>query len=510
MVNILYCTNVSPLAVFHGIVARMKITASIFLSMTAVALAEVRLPAVISDNMVLLQDAKANVWGWADAGEKVSVTFGETKAAATADEKGRWSVKLEGLKPGAGRELTVTGKNTLTVKNVAVGEVWLASGQSNMEMEVKSAKDAEAEITACKFPDIRIFTVTQKLSAKPLEDCEGKWEVATPENAGHFTAAGYFFAREVHQKLKVPVGVIHASWGGTPVEAWMPEIAMKSNAAFGGRSRKIRSTPELTKFFPPSTDPTVLFNGMIAPVAGCTIRGAIWYQGEANGGPAKSGDHAIYGQLFPMMILSWRYEFAKAQGVPRDEAEFPFLYVQLVNFGARHEEPTDSYWAEIREAQFGTLEVPRTGMAVGIDVGDAKNIHPKNKQVIGHRLALSALAQVYFQEMEYSGPLYGGMQNEESKIRLSFSNSNGLKTSDGGPIKGFALAGEDKKFVWADAVIEGDHIVVSSPKVPSPVAIRYGWADNPDCNLINSAGLPASPFRSDKWPQNPPPGSKGM
>ena len=357
---------------------------------------------------------------------------------------------------------------------------------------------------------MRVFTVKQKLSATPLEDCEGKWEVTTPETVGHFTAAGFFFAREVHQKLKVPVGVIHASWGGTPVEAWMPEIAMKSNASFGGRSRKIRSTPELTKFSPPFTDPTVLFNGMIAPVAGCTIRGAIWYQGEANGGPAKSGDHAIYGQLFATMILSWRHEFAKAQGVPRDESEFPFLYVQLVNFGARHEEPTDSYWAEIREAQFNTLELPRTGMAVGIDVGDAKDIHPKNKQAIGHRLALSALAQVYFREMEYSGPLYGGMQIEESKIRLSFSNSNGLKTSDGGPIKGFALAGEDKKFVWADAVIEGDHIVVSSPKVPSPVAIRYGWADNPDCNLINSAGLPASPFRSDKWPQNPPPGSKGM
>ena len=488
----------------------MKFIASVLFALSSVSFADVRLPVVISDNMVLLQDAKANVWGWADAGEKVNVTLGETKASATADGKGRWAVKLEGLKPGAGRELMVAGKNTLTVKNVAVGEVWLASGQSNMEMEVKGTKDAEAEIAAGNFPDLRVFTVKQKLSATPLEDCEGKWEVTTPETVGHFTATGFFFAREVHQKLKVPVGVIHASWGGTPVEAWMPEIAMKSNASFGGRSRKIRSTPELTKFSPPFTDPTVLFNGMIAPVAGCTIRGAIWYQGEANGGPAKSGDHAIYGQLFATMILSWRHEFAKAQGVPRDESEFPFLYVQLVNFGARHEEPTDSYWAEIREAQFNTLELPRTGMAVGIDVGDAKDIHPKNKQAIGHRLALSALAQVYFREMEYSGPLYGGMQIEESKIRLSFSNSNGLKTSDGGPIKGFALAGEDKKFVWADAVIEGDHIVVSSPKVPSPVAIRYGWADNPDCNLINSAGLPASPFRSDKWPQNPPPGSKGM
>jgi sialate O-acetylesterase len=217
----------------------------------------------------------------------------------------------------------------------------------------------------------------------------------------------------------------------------------------------------------------------------------------------------LYGQLFPTLILSWRHEFARAQHVPRDASEFPFLFVQLANFMKRHEAPTDSYWARIREAQLGTLEIPRTGMAVAIDVGEENDIHPKNKQEVGRRLALGALAQVYFNDIEYAGPLFSGMQIEGNKARLNFSHADGLRSRDGGPIKGFALAGEDRKFHWADATIEGDHVVVSSAAVAEPVAIRYGWADNPDCNLVNSAGLPASPFRSDKWKQEPPPGSAG-
>jgi sialate O-acetylesterase len=248
---------------------------------------------------------------------------------------------------------------------------------------------------------------------------------------------------------------------------------------------------------------------MIAPVAPFTIRGAIWYQGESNAGPANRGNMDLYGQLFPTMILSWRYEFSRAQGIPREESEFPFLFVQLANFRERRAGPTDSYWAQIREAQTGTLEIPRTGMAVAIDIGEANDIHPKNKQEVGRRLMLAALAQVYFNEIEYSGPLFGGMQIEDGKVRLNFSNADGLKSSDGGPIKGFALAGEDRKFHWANAVIEGDHVVITCPDVPAPVAVRYGWADNPDCNLVNGAGLPASPFRSDKWKQEPPPGSAG-
>ncbi len=521
---------------------RLSPALAAFLGLSIPAFADVKLPALISDNMVLLQDSKANVWGTADAGEKVTVKLGDHSAAATADPDGKWSVKLEGLKPGAGRDMTVAGKNSITIKNVAVGEVWIASGQSNMEMSVKAAKDSDKEIAAAQFPDIRVFTVTKKGSKTPLDDCTGKWEIATPENAGHFSAVGYFFSRELHAKLKQPIGLIHTSWGGTPVETWIPESGMKSNDRFGEHwAKKMAAYPAAKAEYdkqlaalkeatekakaegkpaprPPRAPegpdslngaPSGLYNGMIAPVAPYTIRGALWYQGESNAGPTNRGNMDLYGQLFPTLILSWRYEFAKAQGVAREESEFPFLFVQLANFHPRNEQPVDSYWAQIREAQTGTLEVPRTGMAVAIDIGEAADIHPKNKQEVGRRLSLCALAQVYFQEVEYSGPLYREMQIEDGKVRLNLSNAQDLKTTDGGPIKGFALAGEDRKFHWAQAKLDMDHIVVSSPDVPNPVAIRYGWSDNPDVNLVNGAGLPASPFRSDKWKQEPPAGSAG-
>ncbi len=518
----------------------MKLTPFFILASSIAALADVRLPAVISDNMVLLQDTKANVWGWADAGEKVTVKLGETTASATTDAEGKWSVKLDGLKPGGGQDMSVAGKNTRTVKNVAVGEVWIASGQSNMEFTVNRGMDAEKEIAAAQFPDIRVFTVTKKGSTKPLDDCEGKWDICTPQTAGAFSAVGYFFLRELHEKVKTPVGLIHTSWGGTPVETWLPESAMKpafaehwrkkqeaypaAKIAFDQTMAKIKADTEAAKAegkpapkAPRTLDgpdalnaaPMGLYNGMIAPLTPYTIRGALWYQGESNAGFANRGNMDLYAQLFSTMILSWRYEFAIAQGIPREEAEFPFLFVQLANYYPRRDEPADSYWAQIREAQLATLEVPRTGMAVAIDIGEAADIHPKNKQEVGHRLALSALATTYFQETEYSGPIYGGMQVEEGKIRLNLSHAEGLKTRDGGAIKGFALAGSDQKFHWAQAAIEGDHIVLTSAAVPSPIAVRYGWADNPDCNLINSAGLPASPFRSDTWPQQPPAGSAG-
>ncbi len=513
-----------------------------FLGCSLAAHADVKLPALISDNMVLMQDTKANVWGTAEPGEKVTVTLGDKSASTTAGENGKWSVKLERLKPSAGRDMTIAGKNSLTVKNVAVGEVWVASGQSNMEWPLDKAKDADKEKAAANFPDIRVFTVAKKGSKTPLDECSGKWEVATPETAGRFSAVGYFFVRELHQKLKQPVGLIHTSWGGTPCETWIPDSGMRANARFGEHwAKKMADYPKAKEEFdkrmtefkaasekaktegkpaprPPRAPegpdslngmPSGLYNGMIAPVTPYTIRGAIWYQGESNAGPTNRGNMDLYGQLFPTMILSWRYEFAKAQSVPREESEFPFLFVQLANFFPRREQPADSYWAQIREAQLGTLEVPRTGMAVAIDIGEANDIHPKNKQEVGRRLSLCALAQVYFQEVEYAGPTYGGMQIEDGKVRLNLANAQGLKTTDGGPIRGFALAGEDRKFHWAKAAIEHDHVVVSSPDVPNPVAVRYGWADNPDLNLVNEAGLPASPFRSDKWKQEPPPGSAG-
>lgn len=514
----------------------MKFTSFFILATSITALADVRLPALVSDNMVLLQDSKANVWGWADPGEKVIVKLRDASVSATADEKGKWAVKLEGLKPGLAGEMSIAGKNSLTVKNVAIGEVWLASGQSNMEWDVKNGKDPEAEIAACNFPEIRIFKVMKKGSKTPVDDVEGMWDVATPANALKFTAVGYFFARDLHANLKVPVGIINSTWGGTPVETWIPASGMNTNPAFAEHWKKKQADFPTAKAaheeamkaaaqakaegkpapkVPRAPDgpealyaaPMGLYNGMIAPVAPYAIRGAIWYQGESNAGLTNRGNMDLYDRLFGTMILSWRFEFARAQGIPREESEFSFLFVQLANFYPKRPEPTDSYWAQIREAQLATLEVPRTEMAVTIDIGEANDIHPKNKQEVGRRLALAAQAATYFQEKGYSGPIYGGMQTEDGKIRLNFSHAEGLKAADGGAIKGFAVAGEDKVFHWAEAALEGDHVVVGSAKVTKPIAVRYGWADNPDCNLVNAAGLPASPFRSDKWVQNPPEGS---
>ena len=244
----------------------------------------------------------------------------------------------------------------------------------------------------------------------------------------------------------------------------------------------------------PFGGPGCLYNGMIAPVLPYTIQGAIWYQGESNASAAM-----LYRKLFPTMIMSWRRAWSTAGLSGSEQPDFPFLFVQLANFKPRFDQPTESQWAELREAQLMTLELPHTGMAVAIDVGDDADIHPKNKQEVGRRLALSAESTVYFQDQEYSGPIIGGAQAEEGKIRLSFRNAEGMKSSDGGPIKGFAIAGEDRVFKWAEVEIQGDHVLVSSKEVPAPVSVRYAWADNPACNLINAAGLPASPFRTDDW-----------
>jgi sialate O-acetylesterase len=335
------------------------------------------------------------------------------------------------------------------------------------------------------------------------------------------------FARYLVQSIDMPSAVIHTSWGGTPAEFWTPKEALTADPEFApilkswdavkanypkakeafdkqlaewqiaSAEAKAAGMPEPRRPAEPrgATDfgaPACLYNGMIAPVLPYTIRGAIWYQGESNAGAAKQ-----YQKLFPAMITSWRQRW----GV----GEFPFLYVQLANFNARGVAPTgqpeDSNWAALREAQTMTLELPRTGMAVAIDIGEATDIHPKNKQEVGRRLGLVAQATVYYREVEYSGPLFAGAQAEDNTVRLSFRHAEGLKPASGDKVKGFAIAGEDRKFVWADVEIQGDHVVLQSPQVPKPVAVRYGWADNPDCNLVNAIGLPTSPFRTDDWPQ---------
>jgi sialate O-acetylesterase len=503
---------------------RLLALSTIAAGIASTAFADVKLPSIISDNMVLQQDAPAGVWGWADPGEKVTVKFGDKSAETVADDKGKWKVKLEGLATGAPGELTVAGKNTLTIKNVVAGEVWVASGQSNMEWTVSGVKDKDAEIKAADFPQIRMYTVKKNPQAEPAEDTTGKWEVCTPQTVPGFSAVGYFFARRLYQTLKQPVGIIHTSWGGTPAEYWTPKPVLAADKELktylDGWDKAVEAYPaakekfekdlaawkELTKTPPPEGQkhpnqprpprgepgnatgmPASLYNGMVAPITNYGIRGAIWYQGESN-----AGQPDLYKKLFPSMIKSWRQ-------VWKNE-EFPFLFVQLANFMQRHEQPTDTNWARLREAQLETLDLPHTGMAVIIDIGEEKDIHPKNKQDVGLRLALWAEATVYYKDQEYSGPLPGGFQVEEGKARLTFRNGEGMKAADGGKIKGFAVAGEDRKFVWADVEIQGDHIVVSSPQVPTPVAVRYGWDDNPDCNLINGTGLPASPFRTDEWP----------
>jgi sialate O-acetylesterase len=495
--------------------------------------AKIKLPALISDHMVLQQEVKVNVWGWAEPGEKVSVKFGDKTASTTAGADKRWSVQLEGLKVGTSGDLTIAGEDKVVVKDVLVGEVWVGSGQSNMEWSVEKSGNPEQEKAAANYPQIRMFTVTKAPSDTPKDDCVGEWKICSPANVATFSAVGYYFSRELHQKLKVPIGLIHTSWGGTPAEFWTPPAVLERNpgfriyfdrwakqkadyprakAAYDEAMAKWKVDAEKAKAennpVPPAPraprggdafgGPGCLWNGMIEPVLPYTIQGAIWYQGESN---ANSDDEATrYRALFPTMILSWRIAWSQGGLKDSDNPEFPFLFVQLANFRPMDVSTADSAWARLREAQLMTLELPHTGMAVAIDIGEEKDIHPKNKQEVGRRLALSALAQVYYIDTEFSGPIYSGYQEEDNRIRLSFRNANDLKASDGGKVKGFEIAGEDKKFVGADVTIDGDHVLISSSQVPKPVAVRYAWADYPECNLVNDAGLPASPFRTDNWP----------
>jgi sialate O-acetylesterase len=638
---------------------------------------EVRVPSIIGDNMVLQQGIKARLWGTARPGERVTVTFeGQTERAIT-DPQSHWQIFLGPLKAGGPFTMTIAGSNTLTFKNVLVGDVWICSGQSNMEFPLVNATGGAEAMAQANYPEIHLFTVQKNTAASPLNDVSGHWVLATPEQVGQFSAVGYFFGRELYQRLKIPLGLIHTSWGGTPAEAWTSHEALAANAdlqpildryqmglealpqrrenykralaeweqknlhadpgnkgeaqgfadpAFNATDWKQLNLPQFfetagvvidgavwvrkevdlpsawsekelalnfsaiddfdTTYFngtrvggtgnetpnsyavprrytipgslvhagrnviavrvfdsageggfggggqmslvpvdgketeaislagpwtykvelslePKKPDwgsrpelpgptnqnsPTVLYNAMLAPLTPYAIRGAIWYQGESNAGRAYQ-----YRVLFPTMIRDWRAAWG--------EGDFPFYFVQLANWHAAPSEPGESEWAELREAQTMTLQVPKTGMAVIIDIGDPNDIHPRNKLDVGKRLAAWALTETYHQKVEPSGPLYDSFTVKDDKIRVQFKHiDGGLRTSDGAPLKGFAIAGADRKFVWANASVAGDAVVVWSKDVARPVAVRYAWADNPVCNLYNSAGLPASPFRTDDWP----------
>ncbi len=624
--------------------------------------ATLRLAHVFSDHAVLQRERPLPVWGWARAGAQVAVALGDQKQTTMAAADGRWQVTFAALHAGGpALELSATSSTT-TVKAVdlLVGEVWVCSGQSNMEFGVQGAINAAAEIASADFPTIRSLTVPKNSAAEPVTDCEATWVVCSPKTVANFSAVGYFFGRELAKTLAVPVGLIHSSWGGTPAQSWTSHAALAAEPAIAGYAtsfdqtmaaypaakakaeadallqkpalkrlddsgwektapeaaewkdmalpqnwektglkidgtvwflravevtadaagkaqtlslgaiddqdttwwdgQKIggmtmwnelrvytipanlatvgrhviavrvvdtggdggfQGTPAEMTLIPVSGGatvslagtwryriaeeipernensmgpgnpwlPTSLRNGMITPLIPYAIRGAIWYQGESNAGGAWQ-----YRTLFPAMIRDWRAAWG--------QGDFPFLFVQLANFTTAPVNPGDSDWAELRDAQLHTLRtLPATGMASAIDIGQAEDIHPTNKQDVGLRLALWALNGTYAKARECSGPLYLNAQIKNDKIRVRFDHLGGGLIAKGGPLKQFAIAGDDHKWVWAEAVIDGDTVVVSSSAVGKPQAVRYAWANNPaGCNLYNKAGLPASPFRTDAWP----------
>ncbi|SFE80420.1 sialate O-acetylesterase [Chitinophaga sp. CF118] len=454
--------------------------------------ADVRLPALVGSNMVLQRNKPLHIWGWADKGEKVTITFLNSTYKATTAANGKWEVVLPARPAGGPYSMTVKGNNTITLDNILIGEVWIASGQSNMEMPLNGwghVLNAEQEVKAANYPEIRLFQINHTTSTAPQEDVvtwQGGWQPCDPQHIAGFSAVGYFFAREIYTHEHIPVGVIHTSWGGTVAEAWTSGESLKKMPAFADTVKALESLSAPQAPEKPNKA-TLLYNAMIHPLLPFPIRGVIWYQGESNADRAYQ-----YRELFPLMIKDWRKQWKTG--------EFPFYFVQLANFKDKKTEPAASDWAELREAQLQTLALPNTGMASAIDIGETKDIHPKNKQEVGRRLSLIARAQVYGEKIPYAGPVYLSKQIAGKKITVSFKYTDeGLQMKNGSTLKGFEIAGADKQFHWAQAKISGEHVIVWSDEVPNPVAVRYSWADNPDGNLYNGAGLPASPFRTDDW-----------
>lgn len=476
--------------------------------------ADVTLPALLADHMVMQRGLPVHVWGMAAPQEAVSVTFrGETKLG-TADEDGRWSVFLPPSEAGGPFQLSIKATNTIILNDILVGDVWIASGQSNMEFPMTGIVNAQTEIAAAQYPKIRVFLVKHKPADYPLEDVESKgWAACTPETVADSSAVAYFFARNLQQKVGVPIGLIESFWGGTAAESWTSLNALSADASlmpvFSARAKTLatESTTVLhlqreerefqqavaqakadgkplpwRQWHPDfaAWAPAALYNGMIAPLTPYAIRGVIWYQGESNDGPDRA---PLYARLFQTMIRDWRNAW--------DEGDFPFLFVQIANWNTAAED----LWPDVRNAQRQALALKNTGMAVTIDIGDAVDIHPKNKQDVGLRLALAARAIAYGEKVEWSGPLYRQVTQEEHALRVWFDHAGGL-AAKGAELTGFEVAGADGKYSAAEAKIEGSAVVVSSPAVQTPVSVRYGWAANPNCNLFNKDGLPASPFQA--------------
>ncbi|MGB7267228.1 MAG: sialate O-acetylesterase [Terracidiphilus sp.] len=491
-----------------------------FFLIAATASAQVKPSPLFSDHMVLQRGMSVPVWGTASPGETVKVTLnGQTRSTKTGAD-GKWIVRLHKLKAGGPYEMQIAGTNSITLHDVLIGEVWLASGQSNMVFTVSKKAayfagmlDEDKVIAAANYPQIRMFTVKTAKSYTPQDNPEGDWQVCSPETVPAFSAVGYLFARDLQQRLHIPIGILTVAYGGSVAEAWLPREALATDPQLkpmldrfdaldsfykshsGATTDDAPTGPQTINARPgkpgplrnPVEDqhqPTVLFNGMLHSVIPYAIRGAIWYQGESIVG-GKAGV-ALYPHVMDTLVTDWRSLWG--------EGDFPFYAVQLPGLKNVSNNPM------VREAQAQILSLPNTGLAVTIDVGDPDNVHPKNKEPVGERLALIALANTYKQKLEYSGPRYSSMQIQGSSIRIHFTHAGGGLVAKDGPLQWFQIAGADQHFVDANAVIDGDTIVVKSPSVPAPVAVRYAWANYPfGCNLYNAAGLPAAPFRTDDW-----------
>jgi sialate O-acetylesterase len=500
-----------------------KIAIILLLFIVTTVKAEVRLPSVINSHMVLQQKSKVPLWGWANPGEIVSITteWGKTSMVKTSGE-GKWMVKINTPEAGGPYRITFRGENVIELTDVLIGEVWVCSGQSNMVRSLKGSLDSEQDIAQANFSKIRLFKAKLSAASKPQDDCDGNWNECTPENAKDFSAVAYYFGKELHDKLFVPIGLIQTAWGGSNAEAWMSIKALSGNTSFKPildrfkiekEEYQIQKTTydrsltdweklaeEAVKAGKPAPakpkspvlssnhSPSYLYNGMLYPFIPYGIKGVIWYQGENNAGNGRSYQ---YRQLLPDLISNWRKDW--------NLGSFPFYFVQLPPFNYKN--PDGSALAELREAQLLTLSLKNTGMAVTMDIGDSLNVHPKNKKDIGKRLALWALAKDYKQKrIVYSGPIYKSMKIQDDRIIIAFEHIGGGLIASGGLLKTFTIAGEDKKFIKGSAVIIDNKIVVKALGINKPVAVRYAWRNSDVPNLFNKEGLPASSFRTDDWP----------
>jgi sialate O-acetylesterase len=481
--------------------------------------AEVRLPKILSSHAVLQRDQPIHIWGWSQPGEQVSVTLQTASATTTGDRSGTWSVYLPAQPAGGPFQLTVTGTNKIVLDDILMGDVWFASGQSNMEMPLMGfpgsavVNNAAEEIRNANRPDLRLLLIPRNASQFPLSDFQGEaaWTACTPETAAKFSAVAYFFGREIASKEHVSVGLIDSTWGGTPAEAWVSLEGLASDSALmpvfasfakmandraeaqailaaekreDEAARRANQPPPHHPWHPAleSYDPSWLYNAMVAPATQLGIKGVIWYQGETNSNLERA---PLYHQLFSKLIADWRGHWK--------QGDFPFLFTQISSFKSNETEG----WAIVRDAQRRTLSVANTGMAVTIDIGDPDNVHPPDKQTVGMRLALAARALGYDERIEYSGPLFREAVTEGAAMRVLFSHAAGGLAAKGGELQGFEIAGEDHRFISAAARIDGQTVVVTGTDVSSPKYVRYAWQDPLQANLYNAADLPASPFVSE-------------